>query len=154
MVQAFSLLAVGTSLIGTLLSFSEFFKEQLINLSWRSSSSQIVEQKPNKFFELRKWWGRNKINITATAMVIAPSLFVSTTVSDSFSAATEFAGGYCMTLLYGVLPPAMAWAMHSRESDETDQNTISRAKPALLGVGLFACGIVVQQILQDLITLH
>lgn len=31
MVAAFSLLAVGTSLIGTLLAFSEFFKEQLKN---------------------------------------------------------------------------------------------------------------------------
>lgn len=31
MVEAFSLLAVGTSLIGTLLSFSQFFKEQLNN---------------------------------------------------------------------------------------------------------------------------
>ncbi|TYH90088.1 hypothetical protein ES332_A13G026000v1 [Gossypium tomentosum] len=42
MVEAFSLLAVGTSMIGTLLSFSEFFKEQLKNLSWHSSSVQVA----------------------------------------------------------------------------------------------------------------
>lgn len=39
MVQAFSLLAVGTSLIGTLLSFSEFLKEQLNNLNLQSRVS-------------------------------------------------------------------------------------------------------------------
>ena len=66
-----------------------------------------------------------------------------------------------MTMLYGVLPPAMAWAMHNRQCEEegqrqeTDQKAIiSRAWPALLVVGLFACGIVVEQILQDLSMLH
>ena len=43
MVEAFSLLAVGTSLIGTLLGFSEFFKEQLNNLSWNSPLTQTLQ---------------------------------------------------------------------------------------------------------------
>lgn len=59
-----------------------------------------------------------------------------------------------MTMLYGVLPPAMAWAMHSRESEDTNQKTLSRTRPALLGVGLFACGIVAGQVFQDLSLLH
>lgn len=47
MVEAFSLLAVGTSLIGTLLGFSEFFKEQLKNrmleapLKWTSKVDML-----------------------------------------------------------------------------------------------------------------
>ncbi|GMP22672.1 hypothetical protein CsSME_00000591 [Camellia sinensis var. sinensis] len=90
MVEAFSLLAVGTLLIGTLLGFFEFFKEQLNNSSWRSPSTQIL-QKTNKLFSLRKWWGRNKVSFTATAMAIVPSLFISTTVPDAFSAATDIA---------------------------------------------------------------
>ncbi|XP_057485758.1 uncharacterized protein LOC130772037 [Actinidia eriantha] len=154
MVEAFSLLAVGTSLIGTLLGFSEFFKEQLNSLSWHSPSIQ-----QNELVSLQKWWGRNKVSFTATAMAVGPPLFISTTVPDAFSAATDIAGGYCMTMLYGVLPPAMAWAMHNRQCEEEGQETdhkaiISRAWPALLGVGLFACGIVVEQILQDLSMLH
>lgn len=41
MVEAFSLLALGTSIIGTLLGFSQFFKEQILNnLTWDSSSLQ------------------------------------------------------------------------------------------------------------------
>jgi tyrosine-specific transport protein len=51
MVEAFSLLAVGTSLIGTLLGFSEFFKEQLNSLSWNSTLTQTLqvtfEKSPN-----------------------------------------------------------------------------------------------------------
>ncbi|XP_010658409.1 uncharacterized protein LOC100251314 isoform X1 [Vitis vinifera] len=154
MVDAFSLLAIGTSLIGTLLSFSQFFKEQLDNLSWNSPSTQILPQKPGELFGLRKWWGRNKSSFTAMAMVVAPTLLVSATVPDAFSAATDIAGGYCMTMLYGVLPPAMAWAMHNRECEDTNQKALSRARPALLGLGLFACGIVMEQIYQDLSLLH
>ncbi len=40
---------------------------------------------------LRTWWGRNKTSFTAMAMVVTPSLFVSTTVPDAFSAATDIA---------------------------------------------------------------
>ena len=50
-----------------------------------------------------------------------------------------------MTMLYGVLPPAMAWAMHIAEEND-DKKGISKARPALLGVGLFACGIILDQI--------
>ncbi|XP_057979579.1 uncharacterized protein LOC131165643 isoform X2 [Malania oleifera] len=154
MVEAFSLLALGTSLIGTLLSFSQFFKEQLNNLSWHSPPSQSSQER-NKTFGLREWWRQNKVGFTATAVVVVPSLVVSTTVPEAFSAATDIAGGYCMTLLYGVLPPAMAWTMSNRDSNNADdENALSRARPALLGVGLFACGIVFEQILQGLSLFH
>ncbi|MED6120797.1 hypothetical protein PIB30_024364 [Stylosanthes scabra] len=143
MVGAFSLLALGTSLIGTLLAFSEFFKEQLKSLSMHSTSAQ----KGN-------WWGRNKVNLTAVTMVVAPSLFVSATFPDAFSAATDIAGGYCMSVLYGVLPPVMAWAMDKGESEHSGERELSTARPKLIVVGLFACGIVVEQILHDFLALH
>ncbi|KAB1202687.1 Tyrosine-specific transport protein 2 [Morella rubra] len=149
MVEAFSLLAVGTSLIGTLLGFSEFFKEQFLNISWQSPPIQNVKIL-NKFYGQRKWWGRNKITFAAMAMAVTPSLFVSTAFPDACSAAIDIAGGYCMTMLYGVLPPAMAWAMLDRNSEDTEQKAFSNARPMLLGVGLFACGIVMEQILQDI----
>lgn len=43
MVQVFSLLAVGTSQIGTLLGFSQFFLEQLNFLTSRSTSKRMKE---------------------------------------------------------------------------------------------------------------
>ncbi|XVE68922.1 hypothetical protein DITRI_Ditri09bG0108700 [Diplodiscus trichospermus] len=160
MVEAFSLLAVGTSMIGTLLGFSEFFKEQLKNLPWHSSSMQTTPSPSNELQKeteqpsgTRSWWGRNKTSFTAMAMVVTPTLLVSSTVPDAFSAATDIAGGYCMTMLYGVLPPAMAWAMQNREAEDSDQKVLRRARPALFGVGLFACGLVVEQIVQDFLAL-
>ena len=59
-----------------------------------------------------------------------------------------------MTVLYGVLPPAMAWAMQNREGEDSDQTVLTRARPALFGVGLFACGLVVEQIVQDFLALR
>ncbi|KAB1202693.1 Tyrosine-specific transport protein 2 [Morella rubra] len=148
MVEAFSLLAVGTSLIGTLLGFSEFFKEQFLNISWQSPPIQNIL---NKFYGQRKWWGRNKITFAAMAMAVTPSLFVSTAFPDACSAAIDIAGGYCMTMLYGVLPPAMAWAMLDRNSEDTETEGIFKCEAhAALVVGLFACGIVMEQILQDI----
>lgn len=155
MVEGFSLLAVGTSLIGTLLGFSEFFKEQLNSLSWNSTLTQTLQKKPILPYELRKWWAGNKISFASVAMAVIPSLFVSTTIPDAFSTATDIAGGYCMTMLYGVLPPAMAWTMHNKERDDaSNQKTLSRARPVLLAVGLLACAIVGEQILQDILTFH
>ncbi|KAM3287945.1 tyrosine-specific transport system [Capsicum chacoense] len=151
MVQAFSLLAVGTSLIGTLLSFFEFLKEQLNNLDLQPDvytrsiySSQL---------RLRTWWRRNNLGFKAIAIAAAPPLLVSTTIPDAFSSATDIAGGYCMTILYGILPPAMAWAMLNSEGQDSEM-MISRARPALLSVGLVACAIVSLQILQDFSMLH
>ena len=59
-----------------------------------------------------------------------------------------------MTMLYGVLPPAMAWAVHNQESKDSDRNELSRARPVVFAVGIFACGIVVEQVLLDFSAFH
>ncbi|XP_031383117.1 uncharacterized protein LOC116197205 isoform X2 [Punica granatum] len=151
MVEAFSLLAVGTSLIGTLLGFSEFFKEQLKNYVMSEAPLKWSSKHAIELSGLRNWWGRKRIGLMSMVMVVAPSLLVSITVPDAFSAATDIAGGYCMTMLYGILPPAMAWAMQRRELNE---EAISSSRPALVGVGLFACGIVMEQFLQDILSYY
>ncbi|KAK7271041.1 hypothetical protein RJT34_26630 [Clitoria ternatea] len=143
MVGAFSLLAVGTSIICTLLGFSEFFKEQIKNRTTHSTP------KPKG-----NWWGKNEVNVMAVTLVVAPSLLISTIFPDAFSAATDIAGGYCMTVLYGVLPPAMAWALHKKEPKLYGQKDLINANPALIVAELFACGIVMVQILQDVLALH
>ncbi|KAK9128112.1 hypothetical protein Syun_016909 [Stephania yunnanensis] len=101
-------------------------------------------------------------------MAVVPSLFISTIVPDAFSAATDIAGGYCMTLPYGVFPSAMALAMQSRRStdaslangdkggNKTDvgQLVLSEVRPVPIGLGLFGCGIIMEQILQQVSALH
>nr|XP_016484752.1 PREDICTED: uncharacterized protein LOC107805265 [Nicotiana tabacum] len=83
MVQAFSLLAVATSLTGTLLSFSEFLKEQINKLDLQPDvSTRLYLQRSNSQLRLSKWWRRNNLGFTATAIVIAPPLLVSTTIPE------------------------------------------------------------------------
>lgn len=153
MVEAFSLLAVGTSMIGTLLGFSEFYKEQLNTMF--SVSPETIKKRSESDYGLKKWWARKKTSFTATALVIAPSLLVSTTFPDAFSAATDIAGGYCMTMLYGVLPPAMAWAMLYKNVESNGEVTATGTRQILLlCVGLVASVILAGQFLQDVSTLH
>ncbi|CAA6655239.1 unnamed protein product [Spirodela intermedia] len=181
MVEVFSLLAVATSLIGTLLGFSQFFQEQLRNSlspplaqEQRSTTDHISSREdaaggcsPRSRRGLEDWWAGNNLNLRAMSMAVIPALLVSTTVNCSrfFLACLPAAGGYCMTVLYGILPPAMAWGMHARRASgrsggggrdgaHRGPKGLSESKPALIGVGLCAFGIVIEQMLQDLSALH
>lgn len=42
-------------------------------------------------YGVRTWWGKHKISFAAMTLAVAPSLFVSSTVPDAFSAATDIA---------------------------------------------------------------
>uniref|UniRef100_A0A0A9AIP5 Uncharacterized protein n=1 Tax=Arundo donax TaxID=35708 RepID=A0A0A9AIP5_ARUDO len=174
-VETFSLLAVGTSLIGTLLGASQFFVEQMTNLA--SSAVQGHEQM-NKGIVLfpkedgpkhpgvGKFLEKNRRSYIATVAVAVPTVLIASTVPDSFSIATDIAGGYCMTILYGVLPPLMALAIGSKLSDpsaglveedpENDKGEmdLASAKPVLVGMGLFSVLMVFEQIFQDLISFN
>lgn len=60
-----------------------------------------------------------------------------------------------MTMLYGVLPPAMAWAMLYKNMESNDGKMAIRTQPVLLiCVGLLASVILAGQFLQDLSTRH
>lgn len=131
-VETFSLLAVGTSMIGTLLGFSLFFQEQLKH----------------------KLVGKKKLSFSSIAIAVIPSLLLSAALPDAFSVATDIAGGYCMTILYGILPPAMAWFLLQFNNVKDDHNEdapfFNHNPTALLGIGLFASALVLDQLLQHL----
>lgn len=60
-----------------------------------------------------------------------------------------------MTLLYGVLPPAMAWAMLNKNVKFNDEIMVTGTQPILLFcVGLLASVILAGQFIQDLSNLH
>jgi len=185
-VETFSLLAVGTSLIGTLLGASQFFIEQLTNLVSSSSAQEQVniKEKMNKGIVFRKEDGsghpgvaailkKNRLSYIATGIVVVPTMVIAATVPDSFSIATDIAGGYCMTILYGVLPPLMAWAIRSKLSGtsagladeelpkERDRRgemewdmTSASAKPVLVGMGVFSVLMVLEQMFQDFLSFN
>lgn len=132
MVETFSLLAVGTSMIGTLIGFSLFFQEQFKH----------------------KLVGKKKLSFNSIATAIIPSLLLSAALPDAFSVATDIAGGYCMTILYGILPPAMAWSFmqfdNVKDHHHEDASFFNHNPTALLGIGLFASALVLDQLLQHL----
>ncbi|KAF3327118.1 Tyrosine-specific transport protein 1 [Carex littledalei] len=107
MIEAFSLLAVGTSLIGTLLGASQFFVEQIINLfPHLKQPFRITENEDDlsgyegkfKLATVRNLIDKNKLNISATLMVIIPSIVLSAAVPDAFSLATDFAQKFVVKL--------------------------------------------------------
>lgn len=67
-----------------------------------------------------------------------------------------------MTILYGVLPPLMAWAIGSKLSgksagladgelleDNRERVDLTSAKPVLVGMGVFSVLMVLEQMSQD-----
>uniref|UniRef100_A0A453IHU2 Uncharacterized protein n=1 Tax=Aegilops tauschii subsp. strangulata TaxID=200361 RepID=A0A453IHU2_AEGTS len=174
-VETFSLLAVGTSLIGTLLAASQFFIEQMTtSLSSAEGDAQIDEDASEEEGSSQLGWPTllesNRLSFVATGVVVVPTMLIAAAVPDSFSIATDIAGGYCMTILYGVLPPLMAWSIGSKLSDqkvglgqveaastagkERVNFTGATAKPVLVGMGVFSVLMVFQQILQDLVSFN
>ena len=104
MVGPFSLLAVGTSLIGTLLGFSQFFSEQLrclsvnrkvevedIAVSPFAAAPQREASGERRRILLEDWWVGNYMNLGAMSMAIIPALLVAITVPDAFYLATDIA---------------------------------------------------------------
>jgi hypothetical protein len=71
-----------------------------------------------------------------------------------------------MMILYGALPPMMAWAMNSRLSNQECQikhpsfkNRISRVrlsdtKPVLVGMGVLSFIVVIEQFMTDMLKLN
>uniref|UniRef100_A0ACD5TW42 Uncharacterized protein n=1 Tax=Avena sativa TaxID=4498 RepID=A0ACD5TW42_AVESA len=174
-VETFSLLAVGTSLIGTLLGASQFFVEQMTNLAAASPDEETITgdvSVEDGSRSSRLGWKtlleRNRLGYVATGVVVVPTMLIAAAVPDSFSIATDIAGGYCMTILYGVLPPLMAWSIGSKLSDpksgfveavETSTDVKEKAsftstKPVLVGMGVFSVLMVFQQIFQDFVSFN
>ncbi|CAN6290005.1 unnamed protein product [Urochloa humidicola] len=171
-VETFSLLAVGTSLIGTLLGASQFFIEQMTNLA-SSPAKQREKNKGVTVFPNDDGSGhpgvaaslkKNRFSYIATGIVVVPTIVIAATVPDSFSIATDIAGGYCVTTLYGVLPPLMAWTIgtsaglpgeeHAKDRIGELDMTSASAKPVLVGMGVFSCLMVLEQMSQDLLSFN
>ncbi|KAL6644743.1 hypothetical protein ACP70R_016351 [Stipagrostis hirtigluma subsp. patula] len=178
-VETFSLLAVGTSLIGTLLGASQFFIEQMTNLASSATNEHapkinegiVVSPKEagSRHLGMEKILKSNRLSYIAAAVVVVPTMIIAPTVPNSFSLATDIAGGYCMTILYGVLPPLMAWTIRSKQSDSSagfvredaepsndDKGAVelTTAKPVLVGMGVFSVLMVLEQMFQDLVSFN
>ncbi|KAI5062179.1 hypothetical protein GOP47_0023219 [Adiantum capillus-veneris] len=192
MIELFSILALATSFIGTIIGFIAFFEERLAQKKKASTQMQDVmasftklalKSIPLEFLKsyhsykvgyltvnstedsflqqifgvLDNSWRNNRTQIVLSILILAPPLVASSMVSDAFFSATDIAGGYGMTTLYGLFPPMMAWSLHERglfmNKDEVG-SMLALTRPqvqAILAVsGTCATGLMVSQLMLDL----
>lgn len=146
----FSLVAICTSSIGGAMSLSEFMKAEF-----------------KKWFTGKKKEKIEEFGITVDEKLAAliltlglPSSIASVASPGLFFAATRIAGGYGMTLLYGILPPIMAWCIrHPTEQSANNQGTktglkrgpfVPGGRPVLASLTSFAASIEIGKLMTDL----
>ncbi|GLJ52829.1 hypothetical protein SUGI_1125470 [Cryptomeria japonica] len=103
---------------------------------------------------LNRWWLSNGLRLASFALVIFPPVLISSFVGNAFFSATDIAGTYGMMTLYGIFPPAMAWAWAESndklKSEDSKPLTVPGGRFALAGIGLCASGVVLNQLFLDL----
>ncbi|CAD6210459.1 unnamed protein product [Miscanthus lutarioriparius] len=89
--ETFSLLAVGTSLIGTLLGASQFFIEQMTNSLASSPAQQHEDGSEQQHPGAESVLEKNRLSYAATGIVVVPTMLIAATVPNSFCIATDIA---------------------------------------------------------------
>lgn len=132
LVQGFSFVAIATSFLGTSMGVSETI---------RSEASEFDTEDEEKLSDdvLR--------NVGLTATLIPPLLFTTSGDPKAFIQVLSVAGGYGMTLLYGIFPPLMAWKL--RETMKTPRYAVPGGNlmlGSLLSIGI---SLGIYRVLQD-----
>eukprot|EP00210_Caulerpa_lentillifera_P004707 g4491.t1 len=135
----FSLLAISTSFIGTALSLTEHLKAELQH--WFTTRNVKSEMELD-------------CNTLAVCFALGPPSFAAFSNPGLFLMATRIAGGYGMTLLYGVLPPIMAWYMRHPKGCPScarrPPNFVPGGRPVLASLTSFAASIEIGKLCSDL----
>jgi len=135
-IGVFSLLAIGTSFIGTSLSLVEHFKKEVQNWSVEQSRTQEVDER-----------------LLAVCCALGPPSLAAFSNPGMFFTATKIAGGYGMTLLYGILPPIMAWGIRhpiGAKPCPQKQAFVPGGRPVLASLTSFAASIEIGKLVSDL----
>jgi len=141
-IAMFSLLAVATSFIGTTLGLSEYMKAETSKLFKGSNKTAVKEQ-----------GAQVDEKLMAMMLTLAPPTFAAFSSPNLFFAATRIAGGYGMTLLYGVLPPIMAWYLRHPAEDAScakKRELVPGGRPVLASLTSFAASVEIGKLLTDL----
>ncbi|KAL4459158.1 hypothetical protein ABPG75_014023 [Micractinium tetrahymenae] len=150
-VEAFSFLAVMTSFIGTSLSLSETLRTEvppllaeagkLLQRSTGAEASSNISDDELACLASAGWAEGDAAEggapcqqsrqaegglggderALALLLTLCPPLALAASNPDSFLGALEIAGGYFMTLLYGILPPLMAWQLRHKLQGKATQ---------------------------------
>eukprot|EP00889_Picochlorum_renovo_P005402 jgi/Picre1/32432/NNA_007778.t1 len=132
LVQGFSFVAIATSFLGTTMGVSETIRSE-------ASEFETDDEKKLSDDVLR--------NVGLTATLIPPLLFTTSGDPKAFIQVLSVAGGYGMTLLYGIFPPLMAWKL--RETMKAPKYAVPGGNlmlGSLLSIGI---SLGIYRVLQD-----
>ncbi|GAB4818997.1 hypothetical protein N2152v2_006043 [Parachlorella kessleri] len=134
-VEAFSGLAVVTCFLGTTLGVSETLKTELPLLLARlqptlagapatmDSAAVACEPERQQQHQQRQQQGQGQGQQPSVgpgvllSLTLGPPLLLTLARPDLFLGALDVAGAYGLTLLYGLLPPVMAWRLRQQQQD-------------------------------------
>lgn len=156
-VQGFSFLAVATSFMGTVMGLSETLRSE-VPLAAKQAAWLLRGRALASFEEGEgeaaaaaaapsggggggggadegEGFGRDPGRTLALALTLGPPLAFTAHNPDAFVAVLSVAGGYGMTLLYGVLPPLMAWSLRGQAAGEQARAAQAQAQQQEEGAG-------------------
>jgi tyrosine-specific transport protein len=154
-VAVFSLAALATSAIGTTLSLTSFFKTKLETLTSINQLPLQLPQLPSlpslPLSEATKVLSPasastpspTPAHVCAVLLTLTPPTIASMSGTGIFMTATHLAGAYGMTVLYGLLPPLLAWSLRRNGGAKAQDGgqLLPGGEPIL--ASLFAAGIAV-----------
>lgn len=168
LLSGFGLAALGTSFIGSSISLSEYLMPYVDN-----TLSDL--QEPSDKYALGRAFYRaldeyedeksstlpSAARIFTFAAMLSVPLIIADTLPDIFLPMSNFVGAYGMSVMYGILPPLMAWKMRTgrrkSQARRTPQpvnfkiNTLLPGGRWSLGaLGASAVGIALSQVAEDI----
>ena len=144
LVQGFSFTAIATSFLGTTMGVSEtIFSEFHTVLDDPSTSIGISEDKTKEDSLL------SVRNIALGLTLVPPLIFTTTGDPKAFINVLSIAGGYGMTLLYGIFPPMMAYMY--RKEKRTQGSLLPGGDTALFVLFVVGMGLMLQRASSDFI---
>lgn len=132
LLSMFGVLAIATSLIGTLVSMTEYI------ISHVPEDLTLLDKAKEKLKDMgTEVESPNLLRPLAFLAVLLPPLTVAFTDPDIFLSASAFAGAYGMTTLYGIVPPLMALSLRKEKKAEMPE-LVPGGSGLLVGLGLSA----------------
>jgi len=150
-VQVWALLAIGTSFIGCGMAQAEYeasLMRQFMEPRWKNFTSEVGKK-------MKSLWENGLLDQLSYASVLLPPLAVSLMFlalghgSLAYKAA-DLAGAYGVSILYGILPPVMAFILRRQQAEKkiaTDVSTTPGGPVLLLVCFLFGMGVTVRETL-------
>ncbi|KAJ7522282.1 hypothetical protein O6H91_18G004400 [Diphasiastrum complanatum] len=116
---------------------------ETVGIGYGSSMSPVVNEKT--------------LHLISFFLILVPPLVAANGIPDAFFSATDFAGAYGMTTLYGIFPPIMALSLdnaatNSRDSDNHKSATGAQmlgGKASLIGIEVCALAVILGQVILD-----